>query len=41
MGLFYINIDDPDAGGTGHTVRVCRGRKVPTAFKVLFLKWCS
>jgi hypothetical protein len=28
-GIFYVNEADPLAGGTGHTIRVCRVAKVP------------
>ena len=24
LGIFYIDLENPDAGGTGHTIRVCR-----------------
>lgn len=24
LGVFYIDLKNPDAGGTGHTIRVCR-----------------
>ena len=28
-GLFYVDLEDPMAGGTGHTIRVCRQERVP------------
>jgi hypothetical protein len=31
--LFYIDPSDPDAGGTGHTIRVCRLENVPVYFQ--------
>lgn len=27
--LFYVNQEDPDSGGTGHTIRVCRNLGIP------------
>lgn len=38
-GLFYIDPMDPMAGGTGHTIRVCRVLGVPVAFQEEFLAW--
>ena len=29
IGFFYTDPGNPTGGGTGHTMRVCRGRKVP------------
>lgn len=29
FGFFFVNADNPLAGGTGHTIRVCRAFKVP------------
>ena len=37
--LFYVNLDDPMAGGTGHTVRVCQHEGVPFAFQDSWEKW--
>lgn len=31
--LFYVDPADPEAGGTGHTIRVCRGHGVAFAFQ--------
>jgi hypothetical protein len=28
-GLFYVDLSDPEAGGTGHTIRVCRQQGLP------------
>jgi len=39
LGLFYVNLDDPEAGGTGHTIRVCRQHNIPVAFQDDFLRW--
>lgn len=32
--IFYVNTDDPLAGGTGHTIRVCFDRNVPAIFQM-------
>ncbi len=39
LALFYVDLDDPEAGGTGHTIRICRDRGVPVVFQDSFLKW--
>lgn len=31
--FFYVDFSDPMAGGTGHTIRVCKQEKVPFAFQ--------
>lgn len=38
-GLFYIDPADPMAGGTGHTIRVCRQEGVPVAFQDAWASW--
>lgn len=37
--LFYVNAEDPEAGGTGHTIRTCRENKIPYEFQFEFLNW--
>jgi hypothetical protein len=37
--LFYVNMDDPLAGGTGHTIRVCQQEGVPYAFQDCWSQW--
>ncbi len=37
--LFYIDPAVPDAGGTGHTIAVCRELNVPVAFQQDWMKW--
>ena len=39
--LFWIDPDDPEAGGTGHTVRVCRNAGVPTVFQDHWTTWLT
>jgi hypothetical protein len=29
LGIFYVNASNPEGGGTGHTMRVCRRHNVP------------
>ena len=37
--LFYVSADDPLAGGTGHTIRVCQQEGVPYAFQDSWAQW--
>lgn len=37
--LFYVDMDDPYAGGTGHTIRVCEQEGVPFAFQDSWAGW--
>lgn len=38
-GFFYADPDDPMAGGTGHTIRVCRNHGVPVILQQDWLGW--
>ena len=38
-GIFYANPDDPLAGGTGHTLRVCLLQGVPTVLQSIWSAW--
>jgi hypothetical protein len=38
-GIFYANAEDPLAGGTGHTIRVCLLQGVPTVFQTVWPEW--
>ena len=37
--LFYADPDDPIAGGTRHTIRMCRMEVVPCVFQDGWRKW--
>jgi len=37
--LFYVDMNDPFAGGTGHTIRVCQQEGVPFAFQDCWQNW--
>jgi hypothetical protein len=37
--LFYVDLNDPFAGGTGHTIRVCQQEGVPFAFQDSWQQW--
>lgn len=37
--LFYVDLGLPDAGGTGHTLRVCQQNGVPHAFQDAWGQW--
>ncbi len=39
LGIFYVDPADPDAGGTGHTIRVCRRKGIQVVTQETFLKW--
>ena len=41
LALFYVDLTDTEAGGTGHTIRVCRQDSVPVVFQDRFLAWSS
>lgn len=38
-GIFYVHAADPDRGGTGHTMRVCRALGVPVIPQFQWLEW--
>jgi len=37
--LFYVDLENPSVGGTGHTIRVCEQEGVPYAFQDSWEKW--
>lgn len=39
IALFYVDPDDPEDGGTGHTIRVCRQEGVPCVFQDVWGEW--
>ena len=39
VGLFYVDLQDPDSGGTGHTMRVCRDMGIPVFDQTTWLSW--
>lgn len=39
VGIFYVNVEDPMKGGTGHTIRVCQHQNVPVAFQDEWMQW--
>jgi hypothetical protein len=41
VGIFYTREQDPEAGGTGHTVRVCRTAGVPVFTQRDWMPWVS
>jgi len=38
-GLFYVDLSASEAGGTGHTIRVCRQQGIPVAFQDSWMHW--
>lgn len=41
VALFWVNPADPEAGGTGHTIRACRLQGVPVAFQNHWETWLN
>ena len=39
IGIFRENLENPDAGGTGHTIRCCRELGVPVVLSHDWRKW--
>jgi hypothetical protein len=39
FGFFYIDLTDPESGGTGHTKQVCRMNGVPFVNQKVWFKW--
>jgi len=39
LALFYVDLSNPEDGGTGHTIRVCRQEGVPYAFQDVWQNW--
>lgn len=37
--LFWVDLQDPEAGGTGHTIRVCQQLGVPLVFQNEWASW--
>lgn len=40
-GIFYVNPEKPDGGGTGHTIRVCRNAGIPVFTQAEWRRWQS
>ena len=39
--LFFVDPADPEAGGTGHTIRVCHHAGVPVIFQDHWATWLA
>lgn len=39
FGLFYVNLENPMKGGTGHTLRFCEKHNVPVITQIEWMKW--
>jgi hypothetical protein len=39
FGIFYIDLKDPESGGTGHTINVCKMNKVPHIDQRTWFDW--
>jgi len=41
FGIFYDDLSNPKAGGTGHTMRICEQKDVPLINQRVWFKWLS
>lgn len=41
FGIFYDDLDKPEQGGTGHTMKVCRNNNVPLIDQRVWFHWLS
>ena len=39
LALFYVDLANPNEGGTGHTIRVCPQRDIPVFYQDVFMAW--
>ena len=39
LALFFVDLEDEMAGGTGHTIRVCQNNKIPYLTQQDWLNW--
>ena len=39
FGIFYTDLNDPDSGGTGHTMNVCRSNGIPLIDQRIWFDW--
>lgn len=39
LGMFYVNPDNPEGGGTGHTIRACQVLQVPVMTQADWLRF--
>jgi hypothetical protein len=40
-GIFFVNPENPNKGGTAHTIRVCNANNVPVIMQSEWKKWFS
>ncbi|MEJ7626161.1 MAG: hypothetical protein WKF35_04820 [Ferruginibacter sp.] len=41
FGIFYDTLDNPKAGGTGHTMKVCEQNNIPIIDQSIWFKWLT
>lgn len=41
VGLFCVDPSNPEAGGTGHTIRVCRNAGIPVVLQACWETWLA
>jgi hypothetical protein len=41
FACFLVDQENPESGGTGHTIRVCRRSGVPFVFQNVWMQWLS
>ncbi len=41
FGIFYDDIENPETGGTGHTMKVCRENNIPLINQSVWFNWVN
>lgn len=39
FGIFYVDLDNPTSGGTGHTINICQQNNIPTIDQTTWFQW--
>lgn len=39
FGVFYDDLNNPETGGTGHTMKICRQNNIPVIDQKVWMKW--
>lgn len=39
FGIFYDDLSNPESGGTGHTMKVCRANNIPIITQTVWFEW--
>ncbi len=41
FGIFYDDLENPQSGGTGHTMNVCEQNNIPIINQTIWMKWLN